>query len=225
MVAITGPSGCGKSTLLHTLGCLDDADTGEIWLNGCRVDDLGAAATTKLLRDEVGFIFQGFNLIPTMSAIDNVAQAAQYAGSSRRESQKRARKVLKRVGLADRVDHRPSELSGGQQQRVAIARALVNGPVVIFGDEPTGNLDSASSAEVIEMMREIDLATGTTFVLVTHDPDVAEACDRVISMRDGRVTDDGRWVDGWNSAGRATHIYDYALDSAWQLERDTACAR
>ncbi len=145
MVAIMGPSGCGKSTMLHMMGCLDSPDRGEIWLNGRRVDNLGAGATTKLLREEIGFIFQGFNLVSTVSAADNVAMAAQYAGKSRRDAQKAAREALDRVGLADRADHRPNELSGGQQQRVAIARALVNGPSVILGDEPTGNLDSASS--------------------------------------------------------------------------------
>ena len=190
MVAIMGPSGCGKSTMLHMMGCLDEPDSGEIWLNGRRVDDLSTRATTKLLREEIGFIFQGFNLVSTMTALDNVALAAQYAGKSRREAQKLAREALEAVGLADRAAHRPSELSGGQQQRVAIARALVNRPAVIMGDEPTGNLDSASSAEVIDMMREINLLTGTTFILVTHDPDVADACDRVIHMRDGVVTDD-----------------------------------
>ena len=142
MVAIMGPSGCGKSTLLHMLGCLDNPDGGEIWLNGRRVDDLSSRATTKLLREEIGFIFQGFNLVPSLTAVDNVALAAQYAGKSRREAQQAALEALDRVGLADRASHRPNELSGGQQQRVAIARALVNSPQVIIGDEPTGNLDS-----------------------------------------------------------------------------------
>ncbi len=190
MVAIMGPSGCGKSTMLHMMGCLDEPDSGEVWLNGRRVDDLSTRATTKLLREEIGFIFQGFNLVSSMTALDNVALASQYAGKSRREAQKLAREALEAVGLADRAGHRPSELSGGQQQRVAIARALVNRPAVIMGDEPTGNLDSTSSTEVIDMMREINLLTGTTFILVTHDPDVAAACDRVIHMRDGVVTDE-----------------------------------
>ncbi len=190
MVAIMGPSGCGKSTMLHMLGCLDSPDQGEIWLNGRRVDDLTSGATTSLLREEIGFIFQGFNLVPSLSAVDNVALAAQYAGKKRKEAHAAALAALQRVGLEDRASHRPNELSGGQQQRVAIARALVNEPSVIFGDEPTGNLDSASSAEVIDMLREINLLTGTTFILVTHDPDVAEACDRVIHMRDGLVVDD-----------------------------------
>lgn len=199
MVAIMGPSGCGKSTLLHMMGCLDSPDAGEIRLNGRRIDNLGSGAITKLLREEIGFIFQGFNLVSSMSALDNVAMAAQYAGKSRREAQKVAREALDRVGLADRAAHRPNELSGGQQQRVAIARALVNEPLVILGDEPTGNLDSTSSAEVIDMMREINLTTGTTFILVTHDPDVAEACDRVIYMRDGLVTHDEAPAGMWGS--------------------------
>jgi putative ABC transport system ATP-binding protein len=190
MVAIMGPSGCGKSTMLHMMGCLDEPGSGEVWLDGRRVDNLSTRATTDLLREEIGFIFQGFNLVSSMTALDNVALASQYAGKSRREAQKLAREALEAVGLGDRAGHRPSELSGGQQQRVAIARALVNRPAVIMGDEPTGNLDSASSAELIDMMREINLLTGTTFILVTHDPDVAEACDRVIHMRDGLVTDD-----------------------------------
>jgi putative ABC transport system ATP-binding protein len=190
MVAIMGPSGCGKSTMLHMMGCLDEPSSGEVWLNGRRVDKLSTRATTNLLRQEIGFIFQGFNLVSSMTAHDNVALASQYAGKSRREAQQLAQEALETVGLGDRAGHRPSELSGGQQQRVAIARALVNGPAVIMGDEPTGNLDSASSAEVIDMMREINLLTGTTFILVTHDPDVAEACDRVIHMRDGIVTNE-----------------------------------
>jgi putative ABC transport system ATP-binding protein len=206
MVAIMGPSGCGKSTLLHTLGCLDSPDSGEVWLNGRRIDNLGAGATTKLLREDLGFIFQGFNLVSTSSAQDNVAMAAQYAGKSRREAQGLAREALNRVGLGDRAGHRPNELSGGQQQRVAIARALINDPMVILGDEPTGNLDSASSAEIIDMMREINMTTGTTFVLVTHDPDVAEACDRVIYMRDGLVTGDETHSEGWASETPAAEV-------------------
>ena len=195
MVAIMGPSGCGKSTMLHMLGCLDNPDDGEIWLDGRRVDELNSRATTRLLREEIGFIFQGFNLVPSLTAADNVALAAQYAGKSKKEAQAAALEALDRVGLADRASHRPNELSGGQQQRVAIARALVNSPQVIMGDEPTGNLDTSSSAEIIDMLREINMLTGTTFVLVTHDPDVAEACDRVIHMRDGVVTSDEMLID------------------------------
>lgn len=218
MVAIMGPSGCGKSTLLHMMGCLDSPDGGEVRLNGRRIDNLGAGAVTKLLREEIGFIFQGFNLVSSMSALENVAMAAQYAGKSRREAQKEAREALEKVGLADRAAHRPNELSGGQQQRVAIARALVNEPLVMLGDEPTGNLDSSSSAEVIDMMREINLTTGTTFILVTHDPDVAEACDRVIHMRDGVVTHDQTPA---GSLGSVT----FGSGPGGRLEREVAYAR
>jgi putative ABC transport system ATP-binding protein len=188
MVAVMGPSGSGKSTLLHILGCLDSADSGEVWLDGRRVDSLTRRDLARLRRNEVGFIFQTFNLVPSYTALENVALAAEYAGRSRREARDAARESLSQVGLADRADHRPTELSGGQQQRVAIARALVNSPKVIFGDEPTGNLDSASSAEIVDMMHLINRCTGTTFVLVTHDPGVAETCDRVFHMLDGRVT-------------------------------------
>ena len=202
MVAIMGPSGCGKSTLLHVVGCLDSPDGGEVWLDGERVDDLRSRGTTAILRNSIGFIFQGFNLIPTLSSLDNVALAAQYAGRSRREAQKLAMEALDMVGLADRAGHRPTELSGGQQQRVAIARALVNRPLVIMGDEPTGNLDSTSSAEIIAMMRDIKLETGATFVLVTHDPDVAAACDRVVYMKDGSVTHEDELEKAFRSSGK-----------------------
>lgn len=187
MVAIMGPSGSGKSTLLHILGCLDSPSAGEVWLDGRRVDDLPGRELVRVRREEVGFIFQTFNLIPSLTALENVALAAQYAGKSRAAAREAAAEALAQVHLSDRHRHRPPELSGGQQQRVAIARALVNRPKVIFGDEPTGNLDSESSEETVAMMNNINRATGTTFVLVTHDPGVAEACGRVIRMLDGKV--------------------------------------
>ncbi len=192
MVAIMGPSGSGKSTLMHMLGCLDTPDKGEITLNGRRIDDVKGRELTKIRGKELGFIFQGFNLVPTLSALENVALAAEYAGSSRRDATKAAEAALSDIGLADRVHHRPSELSGGQQQRVAIARALVNKPSVILGDEPTGDLDTVTSEEIIAMMRRINTTTGTTFLLVTHNPEVGNACDRIIQMRDGLVDADGR---------------------------------
>jgi putative ABC transport system ATP-binding protein len=192
MVAVMGPSGSGKSTLLHILGCLDSVDSGEVWLDGRRVDSLSRRDLAELRRKEVGFIFQTFNLVPSFTALENVMLAAEYAGKGRREARGAAQVALTQVGLADRLDHRPTELSGGQQQRVAIARALVNGPKVIFGDEPTGNLDSSSSAEIVQMMHDINEETGTTFVLVTHDPNVAATCDRVFHMLDGRVTNGHR---------------------------------
>ncbi len=188
MIGVMGPSGSGKSTLLHILGCLDSLNSGEVWLDGRRVDNLTRRELAQLRRNEVGFIFQTFNLVPSFTAIENVMLAAEYAGKGRREARGAAHVALAQVGLTDREDHRPTELSGGQQQRVAIARALVNGPKVIFGDEPTGNLDSTSSAEIVRMMHDINQDTGTTFVLVTHDPGVAKTCDRVFQMLDGRVT-------------------------------------
>lgn len=189
MVAIMGPSGSGKSTIMHLMGCLDRPDEGEVWLSGRRVDNLRGRALNSIRGQEVGFIFQGFNLVPTLSALDNVSLAAEYAGISRRKSGELAVRELEDVGLGDRLGHKPSELSGGEQQRVAIARALVNGPGVVLGDEPTGDLDSATSEEIMEMMRHINQGKGTTFVLVTHNPEVGEACDRVVHMRDGQVSE------------------------------------
>jgi putative ABC transport system ATP-binding protein len=191
MVAIMGPSGSGKSTIMHMLGCLDTPESGTMVVNGRRVDRMKDRELTKIRSTEIGFIFQGFNLIPTLSAVDNVALAAEYAGATRGEAVAKAKELLELVGLADRVGHMPSELSGGQQQRVAIARALVNSPTIVLGDEPTGDLDTATSDEIVGVMREINTKTGTTFVLVTHNPEVAESCDRTIRMRDGLVEDDG----------------------------------
>jgi putative ABC transport system ATP-binding protein len=189
MVAIMGPSGSGKSTVMHVIGCLDAPDAGEVWIGGRRVDTLRGADLNRFRGSEVGFIFQGFNLVSTLSALENVALAAEYAGVGRGDAARRARERLELVGLGDRVRHLPSELSGGQQQRVAIARALINEPKVVLGDEPTGDLDTVTSGEVVRMMREINRETGTTFILVTHNPEVGEACDRTIRVRDGVVVD------------------------------------
>jgi putative ABC transport system ATP-binding protein len=191
IVGIMGPSGSGKSTLLHILGCLDSLNSGEVWLDGRRVDTLRRRDLANLRRAELGFIFQTYNLVPSLTAIENVMLAAEYAGKGRRGAREASKNALALVGLSDRERHRPTELSGGQQQRVAIARAMVNGPKVIFGDEPTGNLDSSSSSEVVEMMHRVNRDTGTTFVLVTHDPGVAATCDRVLHMLDGLVTNGG----------------------------------
>ncbi len=190
MTAIIGPSGSGKSTLMHIIGVLDRPDEGEVWLSGERVDKLPKSKLPKLRASKLGFIFQGYNLIPTLTALENVALAAEYAGHSRREALQIAETKLADVGLADRTRHLPTELSGGQQHRVAIARALTNNPKVVLGDEPTGDLDTVTSNEIIQMMREINQSTGTTFVLVTHDPEVAEVCDRIIHVRDGVVVDE-----------------------------------
>ncbi len=191
MVAIVGPSGSGKSTLMHLLGCLDTPDAGTVHIAGRRVDNLKGRELTQVRSRTVGFIFQGFNLIPTLSALDNVSLAAEYAGTPRAEALSRAGELLELVGLGDRTGHMPSELSGGQQQRVAIARALVNRPALVLGDEPTGDLDTATSEEIVALMRKLNAETGTTFVIVTHNPEVAAACDRTISMRDGAVESHG----------------------------------
>jgi putative ABC transport system ATP-binding protein len=176
---------------MHIAGCLDTPDTGEVWMDGRRIDLLRGQDLVRVRRSAIGFIFQGFNLIPTLSAEENVALAAEYAGHSRRDALKRGHELLELVGLGDRMKHIPSELSGGQQQRVAIARALVNDPSVVMGDEPTGDLDTATSEEIVGMMRQVNLDRGTTFVIVTHNPEVARACDRTIVMRDGVVVDHG----------------------------------
>lgn len=189
MVAIMGPSGSGKSTLMHILGCLDRPDAGEVHLGSRRVDDLRGRKLNGVRRKGVGFVFQGFNLVPTMTALENVAVAAEYCGASRKEAACKALEMLETVGLADRADHKPNQLSGGQQQRVAIARALVNDPLIVLGDEPTGDLDTATSDEIMTTMRRINKKTGTTFVLVTHNPEVGAACDRIIHVRDGIVLD------------------------------------
>jgi putative ABC transport system ATP-binding protein len=194
MVAIMGPSGSGKSTLMHILGLLHAPDLNhgprpELSFAGRDMVTLGEGDRTKIRARQMGFVFQDFNLVPTLTAIENVMLACDYAGISSSTARSMALEALGLVGLADRADHRPAELSGGEQQRVAIARALVNKPSLILADEPTGNLDSERSAEVLALLRTFNREHGQTFVLVTHDPDVAEACDRVVRMRDGRVRD------------------------------------
>jgi len=192
MVAIMGPSGSGKSTLMHLLGLLHlpDVDGGpapEVRFAG---RDLGRASDCERTRAparEMGFVFQSFNLVPVLTALDNVALAAEYAGVPGRRAREAAADALALVGLTARANHLPSELSGGEQQRVAIARALVNNPAVVFGDEPTGNLDSARTAEILGLLRDLNRSRGQTFVIVTHDPEVGAACDRIIRMRDGRI--------------------------------------
>jgi putative ABC transport system ATP-binding protein len=214
MVAIMGPSGSGTSTMMHMIGCLDAPDAGEVWINGRRVDQLRGKALTRLRSREIGFIFQGFNLIPTLSAQENVALAAEYAGANRVGAANQARELLDLVGIGDRARHVPSELSGGQQQRVAIARSLINTPSVVLGDEPTGDLDTTTSDEIVDMMREVNLETGTTFILVTHNPEVAEACDRTILMRDGVVFD-----ADWDEAEREADTVRRAEEARVRKER------
>jgi putative ABC transport system ATP-binding protein len=187
MVAIMGPSGSGKSTLLHMLGALDTPSAGEILLAGERYDGLGEAALTRLRRDKIGFVFQFFNLLPTLSAEENVMLPALIAGRRDEATRERARALLGRVGLAERAHHLPSELSGGEQQRTSIARALLTQPEIVLADEPTGNLDTRSSGEVLDLLRELNRAEDQTIVIVTHEPSAAAVAGRVMFLRDGRV--------------------------------------
>ena len=185
-VALMGPSGSGKSTLMNLLGCLDSPSDGEYLLNGQNVSKMSDSELAEIRNKEIGFVFQTFNLLPRISALENVALPLIYAGISKSERMNRAKKVLSDVGLDDRMDHKPNELSGGQRQRVAIARALVNNPSIILADEPTGNLDSKTSFEIMEILTSLHKA-GNTIILVTHEPEIAEYAKRVIKLRDGLV--------------------------------------
>jgi putative ABC transport system ATP-binding protein len=194
-LAVTGPSGCGKSTLLHLLGGLDRPSGGELWLNGRRIDRLGERALARMRRREVGLVFQAFHLMDELTAKENVELPALLAGRSPRQAGRRASELLDRVGLAGRAGHLPSALSGGQRQRVAIARAIANDPLVVLADEPTGNLDSAATLDVLRLFRTLR-SSGMTLVIVTHDRRVAATADRVISMRDGAFVDETRLAGG-----------------------------
>ncbi len=195
MVAIMGPSGSGKSTLMHILGLLhapdlNDGPRPELVYGGRDMVTLGDSERTRIRAREMGFVFQEFNLIPTLTALENVMLAGDYAGISSRKSRQDSLDALALVGLDERAGHRPSELSGGEQQRVAIARALVNAPSLVMADEPTGNLDSERSAEILAILRRLNAERGQTFVLVTHDLEVGAACDRVVRMRDGKIREE-----------------------------------
>jgi putative ABC transport system ATP-binding protein len=194
-VAVMGPSGCGKSTLLHLLGGLDRPSGGEVSLNGRRVDDLGEKALARMRRTAVGFVFQAFHLMEELTAIENVELSALLAGRSQRAARRRAEELLERVGLTDRARFLPSALSGGQRQRVAIARALSNEPLVVLADEPTGNLDSAATLDVLRLFESLH-ESGQTLVVVTHDARIAATADRMISMRDGAFVDETRLTGG-----------------------------
>ncbi len=188
-VALMGPSGSGKSTLMNLLGCLDTPTSGSYFLNGTNVSTMPDNDLAEVRNKEIGFVFQTFNLLPRLSAWDNVALPLVYAGLSKSERNEKASKALEAVGLADRKDHKPNELSGGQRQRVAIARALVNDPAIILADEPTGNLDTKTSIEIMGIFEDIHKA-GNTVIIVTHEPDIAEHTRRIIRLRDGLVESD-----------------------------------
>jgi putative ABC transport system ATP-binding protein len=200
MLAIMGASGSGKSTLMNMLGCLDTPTSGSYWLDGIRVDGLNRNQLADLRNEKLGFVFQGFNLLARTSALDNVELPLLYDRAGRWKNTKElAAEALRRVGLGDRLDHQPSELSGGQQQRVAIARALVTEPTLLLADEPTGNLDSHMTVEIMSLFQELN-DQGITIVMVTHEPDVAQYCKRMVEVRDGRIKRDHPVEERHNAA-------------------------
>ncbi len=188
-VAIIGQSGSGKSTLMNMLGCLDTCTSGSYFINGQDVSHLSDDELSEIRNNEIGFIFQGFNLIPSLNALENVELPLIYRGIGREERRRLSRAALEKVGLEKRIDHRPAEMSGGQQQRVAIARAIAAAPPVILADEPTGNLDKRSGADVMEILRGL-WREGRTVILITHDPKIAESANRVVTISDGKIIED-----------------------------------
>jgi putative ABC transport system ATP-binding protein len=186
-VALVGPSGSGKSTVLNLIGGLDRPTAGEIWIDGTELSARDEKALTRHRRQHVGFVFQSFNLLPRLTAEENVALPLMFGGVAEKERRARARELLERVGLAERLTHRPTQLSGGEQQRVAIARALVGQPALLLADEPTGNLDTTTGVEIMRLLKELNREHGLTLLVVTHDPEVAAFADRVVHLRDGQV--------------------------------------
>jgi putative ABC transport system ATP-binding protein len=190
-VALVGPSGSGKSTVLNLIGGLDRPTSGQVWINGTELSASDERTLTRHRRQHVGFVFQSFNLLPRLTAEENVALPLMFSGVPEKERQARARALLERVGLGPRLTHRPTQLSGGEQQRVAIARALVGQPALLLADEPTGNLDTATGAEIMALLKELNQERGLTLLVVTHDPEVAAFADRIIRLRDGRIQEGG----------------------------------
>jgi ABC-type lipoprotein export system ATPase subunit len=191
-VSIMGRSGSGKSTLLHLIGCLDRPSGGAVWLDGVEVTALPRRRLPVIRRQKVGFVFQQFNLLPHLTALENVLLPLRYSRLSSHAARRRAHHLLERVGLADRLTHRPAELSGGEQQRVALARALINQPAIVLADEPTGEVDTQTAAEIIELLCELNQGEGQTLIVVTHDPLVAGSTERTIYLQDGQVTGEER---------------------------------
>jgi ABC-type lipoprotein export system ATPase subunit len=210
LVALMGTSGSGKSTLMNILGCLDHPTSGRYWLDGEEISSLSADGRAMVRNKKIGFVFQSFNLLSRTSALENVAMPLSYTAQelSEHEGRKRAADVLKLVGLGDRLDHEPSQLSGGQQQRVAIARALINNPPLLFADEPTGNLDSHTSEEILQMFQQINRDEGITIILVTHDPGIAQHARRIVRIHDGMI------VDGASGAGEPPPLPQVAASGA-----------
>lgn len=192
MVAVMGPSGCGKTTLLNCLSGLDGIDGGEVWLEGRDIAKLSDRRRTAMRAMRMGFIFQTYNLLPVLSAVENIELPLLVAGVRQRAARSRALSALDRVGLLEWAGHRPAELSGGQRQRVTIARALVNEPAIVWADEPTGALDSTTATDILHLLRKLNAQVGLTLVMVTHDPGVGEACDRIVHMRDGLIVEEAR---------------------------------
>ena len=186
-VAVMGPSGCGKTTLLNLVGGIDVPSRGSVWVEGIEITQLSDDALTDLRRDRMGYVFQFYNLIPTLTARENIETPMQFGGRSKAERRERASSLLSRVGLADRADHKPAELSGGEQQRVAIARALANQPAIVLLDEPTGDLDSATGREILALLQQLNREEKVTLLVATHDAAVAAVCTRVVRLRDGKV--------------------------------------
>ena len=195
-LAIVGESGSGKSTLMNIIGALDKSTEGQYILDGTDINAAGDKELSSIRNKKVGFVFQTFNLISRQSALKNVELPMLYAGYSKKERSERAKQLLEEVGMSDRIKHRPNELSGGQKQRVAIARAMANEPSIILADEPTGALDTETSAKVMEIFKKLNKDMGKTIVLITHNPELAEQCDRILTLRDGRFINERRMTDG-----------------------------